>query len=158
MKNSKKQKRVLRGNDSDEVNSLESISKLNAGTHFKASDIAKGMSVDDGLEYGRINNSSKSMEDAAKRFNSAMMLILGANDKLLNEAKRTEDQSKKACSSVKSTVNEIKDQLLKVDSILGDNVEHKIQQLERVASALKTISELSGDNKTMSIVSAMVNK
>ena len=69
-----------------------------------------------------------------------------------------EIQGKKACASVKSTVNEIKDQLIKVDSILGDNVEYKIKQLERVASALKTISELSGDNKTMGIVSAMVNK
>ena len=158
MKNSKKQKRALRGNEADDVNSLGQQAKLKAGTHFKASDIAKGMAVDDSLNHGRLNSSSKSMDDAANRFNVSMELILEANNRLLDEAKRTEVQSKKACSSVKSMVNEIKDQLIKVDSILGDNVEHKIQQLERVAMALKTISEISSDNKTMAIVSAMVKR
>ncbi len=158
MKNIKKQNRELRGSEADNVNSMVEQAKLKAGTHFKASDIAKGMAVDDSLNHVRLNSSSKSMDEAAKRFNTSMELILDANNKLLDESKRTEVQSKRACSSVKSMVNEIRDQLIKVDSILGDNVEHKIQQLERVALALKTISEISSDNKTMSIVSAMVNR
>jgi hypothetical protein len=140
------------------VNSVKGMAALKAGTHFKASDVAKSISVEDSLVHGRVNNSSKAMEAASKRFNSATELILESNKKLLAETIKTENAGKKACASVKSTVNQIKDQLLKVDSILGDNVEHKIQQLERVAAALKTISELSGDNKTMKIVSAMVNK
>lgn len=156
MKNNKQNKRASEGNGN--ANTIESQAKLKAGTHFKASDIAEGMAVDNVLGHGRVNNSSKSMEQAAERFDAATSLILSANDRVLNEAIRTEKQSKKACASVKSTVNEIRDQLIKVDSILGDNVEYKIQQLERVAAALKIISELSGDSKTMSIVSAMVNK
>lgn len=156
MKNKKQDKRASQNND--DVNSTESLAKLKAGTHFKASDVAKGMAVDDSLEHGRVNNSSKAMTQAADRFNAATELILSSNNKLLAETIRTEKQSKKACASVKSTVNEIRDQLTKVDSILGDNVEHKIKQLERVALALKTISEITGDSKTMGVVSAMVNK
>tara|TARA_R110000850_G_scaffold235471_1_gene360294 strand:- start:360 stop:860 length:501 start_codon:yes stop_codon:yes gene_type:complete len=140
------------------VDSIGAIAALKAGTHFKASDVAMGMSVEKGLEHGRLNNSSKAMEAATKRFYSATNSILEANDKILAETIRTENIGKKACSSVKSTVNQIKDQLLKVDSILGDNVEHKIQQLERVATALKVISDLSGDDKTMKIVAAMIKK
>lgn len=154
----KKQKNTSKRAGEDDMNSIATQAKLKAGTHFKSSDIAEGMAVDDTLGHGRVNNSSRTMEQAAIRFDAATELILSANDRVLSETIRTEKQSKKACASVKSAVNEIRDQLIKVDSILGDNVEHKIQQLERVAAALKIISELSGDSKTMSIVSAMVNK
>lgn len=162
MKNNRKLKRAVTISDKKEmendVSSLEAQAKVKAGTHFKASDVAINIASDEELKVGRVRNSTKAMDIATERFNKAMTLVLEANDHLLNETKRMEIQSKKACASVKSTVNEIKDQLIKVDSILGDNVEHKIKQLERVAFALKTINELSGDNKTMNIVSAMVNK
>lgn len=138
--------------------SLDQIAKVKAGTHFVLSEIAEKISGDEELKAGRLIYSSKQMLNAEKEFDKATDRIMAANDRLLKAAKEIEDQSKKACRSVKSTVNEIKDQLIKVDSILGDNVEHKIKQLERVASALKTISELSNDNQTMKIVSAMVNR
>ena len=114
--------------------------------------------TDDYTKDSRLKESTKGYKSAEVRCSEAADLLLEINKKLKSEAERTTKASKEACASMKSVVNEIKDQLLKVDSILGDNVEYKIKQLERVAKALKTISELSSDNKTMSIVSAMVNK
>ena len=149
MKNSKKQKKAVSVSHT-RVATIEEQAKIKAGTHF-----AKSIASDEELKAGRLRNSSKTMIDAEGKFNEATKMILEANDKLLSEAKRTEVQTKKACASVKSAVNTIKDQLIKVDNILGDNVEFKVRQLERVAEALKTISELSSDSKTMSIVSAM---
>ena len=136
--------------------SIKDLTEIKNGAmkHTSVADIL----TDDYTKDSRLKSSTKGYKEAETRCSEAADLLLTANKRLMSESEKTTKESKKACASVKSSINSIKDQLLKVDSILGDNVEHKIQQLERVASALKTISELSGDNKTMSIVSAMVNK
>lgn len=145
-------------NNTENTNSLKQQAEIKETGAMLQRDMVKYMSADDELVVGRVRNSSKSMEEASKRFDKASDELLAANSKLLDQCLSIESKSKKACSGVKSSVNGIKDQLIKVDSILGDNVEHKIKQLERVAEALKVIKELSGDQKTMGIVSAMVNK
>lgn len=140
------------------TNSLKQQAEIKEKGSMRQSDMVNIMASDDELVAGRIRNSSKSIESASDRFNKASDVLLSANSNLMKQCIDIESKSKKACAGVKSSVNNIRDQLVKIDSILGDNVEHKIAQLERVAAALKTISELSGDDKTMSIVSAMVSK
>ena len=136
--------------------SMKDLTEIKNGAmkHTSVADLL----TDDYTKDSRLKSATKSYKDAELKCSEAANLLLEVNKKLQGEAEKTAKASKKACASVKSTVNEIKDQLIKVDSILGDNVEHKIQQLERVAAALKAISELSGDAKTMSIVSAMIDK
>lgn len=129
--------------------------KKNGGMY--ESELAEFMSKDDEIIAGRVRNSSACMESATKRFDESAKAILKANDRLLQSTIDTERLGKAACQGVKSTVNSIKDQLGKVDSILGDNVEHKIKQLERIADALTVIHKLSSDAKTMSAVKAMTN-
>ena len=151
-------KQLEKDSPSNEVTPLEAVALIKAGEGMTQDDFAVMLAQDEQLEVGRITHSSKSMEQASVRFESAKKLIMDANTDLLNEAIRTQQESKKACKAAKIAVAEIKDQLNKVDSILGDNVENKIQQLERIAAALTTIKALSGDEKTLTIVSALVNK
>jgi hypothetical protein len=139
-------------------NAMANLAGLKSGELMREDHVAKMMASDNELEVGRVRHSSVAMEQASERFDAATKLIMNANENLQKEALKTEMDSKKACKSVKIAVNEIKDQLNKVDSILGDNVENKITQLERVASALKIIKDLSGDSETMNIVAAIVKK
>jgi len=137
---------------------LGELAGLKSGDLIESDSVSEMMAHDKELEIGRVRHSAKHMELATLRFDEAAKLILDANDKLMAQAAKTETESKKACKAAKIAVAEIKDQLNKIDSILGDNVENKIQQLERIAAALTTIKALSGDEKTLTIVSALVNK
>jgi len=106
----------------------------------------------------RFKASTKAYKDAEALCREAADILLDTHNRLRETSNKTVEVSKKSCASVKSMVNELKDQMLKVDNILGDNVEHKIAQLERIAKALKTINEISKDSNTMMIVKAMVNR
>ena len=140
------------------TNSLAQQADIKENGSMQQSEMLKSMSSDDELVAGRLRNSSIAIEAATKRFNKAGDDLLIANSSLMDQCISIENKSKKACAGVKSSVNQIKDQLIKVDSILGDNVEHKINQLERIATALQSINEISQDKATMSIIESMVNK
>lgn len=112
-------------------------------------------------EFGRLKqtkDTAKHLIDVNDRYQDAVKMMIVSATSLTNQVDSLKTKSKGACSSVKSIVNEVRDQLTKVDSILGDNVEHKVIQLERVALALKTIKDISGDTATMSIVKSMTTK
>lgn len=137
---------------------MNDLSGLKSGELLDSNSIASAMSYDNELEVGRVRHSAKHMEQATERFNESAKLIMSANKNLMEQAQKTENESKKACKSAKIAVAEMRDQLGKIDLILGDNVENKITQLERIANALTTIQALSGDEKTLSIVSVLTKK
>ena len=132
----------------DGCDSISGLAALKAGTHFKATDVAKTVAYDESTSTSKVNSASKAIEESQKRFLVATDQLLDANKRLLDASLKTETAGKKACASVKSTVNQIKDQLVKVDSILGDNVDHKISQLNRVESA-KVACGLKQENENL---------
>ena len=152
----KTQSQVEKNKESSEH--LKSMAKIKSSEFVDQDVILKELTHEQSFEYGRVNHASKQMEHATKRFDAASDMIQEANKRILAHAKLTEVESKKACKVAKIAVAEIKDQLVKVDSILGDNVESKILQLERVAAALTTIKALSGDESTLEIVASLVKK
>ena len=157
-KASVEKQRLQNKKDTVDKLTMSDLSGLKSGELVESNSIAQAMAYDDELELGRLRHSAKHMEQASGRFNESAKLIFSANKNLMEQARKTETESKKACKSAKIAVAEIKDQLNKIDLILGDNVENKICQLERIAAALKTIKELSADAKTLDIVSVLVKK
>lgn len=136
--------------------SLKDLTEIKNGA-MHHTDVAE-IITEDHSKNSRLKKGAKYLLEAEQRYSNAADLLIKTNDRLIVETDALSKKSKQACAAVKSTVNEIKDQLLKVDNILGDNVEHKIKQLERVALALTTISELASDKQTMAVVAAMINK
>lgn len=138
--------------------SLKDRADMKENGSMEKKEVAKIIATDEHSRISRTKNSTKNMLEVNERFKDTVDLFMETNDKLMKETDLLSKKSKLACSAVKSVVNEVRDQLLKVDSILGDNVEHKITQLERVAVALKTIKELSDDNATMAIVGSITKR
>ena len=109
------------------THSLKNQAILNSGQAFDKAEVGASIVENDELVLGRTRFARKSIDESEKRFRDAMDRILDANSNLLDATNEIDKTGKKACSTVKSLVNQVKDQLVKVDSILGDNVEPKVK-------------------------------
>jgi hypothetical protein len=122
--------------------------------HSEVADII----VTENVTNTRVKEATKAYKGAEALCTEAATLLVESTKKMKSATEDAVRTGKKSCASVKTMVNELKDQITKVDSILGDNVEIKVVQLERIAAALATINEISDDKHTMKVVSAMVSK
>jgi len=106
---------------------------------------------------GHFNSSKKSLKEAEQDYSDAAGKVSGALEVLADNIKLVKLTSTEARRAAKSAMTEIKDQLIKVDNVVG-NVEVKVIQLERIAKAMQTISDLSKDAGVMNTLSAMSSK
>jgi hypothetical protein len=103
---------------------------------------------------GHYNDSKKALKEAAHDYSDAAGRVHSALELLADNIKKLKSTSIEARRAAKSATTEIKDQLIKVDNVVGD-VEIKVLQLERIAKAMQTISDLSKDSGVMNTLNAM---
>lgn len=118
---------------------------------------ASGVGVANGKDRilnQRYKESSELLADAKKEYSKAAVEVSNAGSDLIEKIEELKKTSKDAQRAAKSAMTEIKDQLGKVDSIVG-NVELRATQLERIAKAMKTISEISKDEVVMRALSSL---
>ena len=91
---------------------------------------------------------------AKKEYSKLAVEVSDANKRFISQIEDVKSSSVLATRAAKSASNEIKDQLIKIENVVG-NVEIKVLQLERIAEAMKVIHAISKDEVTMSAISAL---
>lgn len=102
-----------------------------------------------------LKNTSDAYEGAASNLEAAAEHMNKALTSLLDTEKATSERVKAAVSRAKNGANQLGDALARVNKVLGSDFERKIDQLERVATALATLAELDKAGKLSGVLAAL---
>jgi hypothetical protein len=99
-----------------------------------------------GMEKVVRNHVKKTAEASvvsAGELEKAAVIMLKALDKVIEVSDKVVTTTKKDTSRCKDMANQLTDQLVRVNKIIGDDFEPKLKQLERLAAALHTLTDLN---------------
>ena len=103
------------------------------------------------ITANHLKQTKERLNDHAKE----LMIVMNNNNSALDDAL---NRSKKKVSQAKDMANQLSEQLLRVNKILGVDFESRVLQLERVTACLVSLEKLSKDEKLKEILSVLGNK
>ena len=137
---------------------LKDQAEIKEKQSIASTDLAQILTHDDTHLNSKITKSTKALNDCNDKHIIASDVLLASARKLTEHINNITENSKKNCAKVKNVVNELKDQMVKVDNIVGGNIELKVVQLERIAAAMITIKNLSQDKGVMNVLASMTGE
>ncbi len=94
------------------------------------------------------------LKKAELSYSESATRVSNASQGLLDDVSKLKESTATARKASKSAVSEVKDQLIAVNKVVGD-VELKASQLERIATAMITISDISKDTVVMNAIKSL---
>jgi hypothetical protein len=134
--------------------------KMKMQAKIKSEEYATSVDVAKMVAYNESQNVKQKIaidkfKETEKKLEKAASDLWDSVTKLSDASNEAVKSTKQICINAKKQVNEVKDQLVKVDNLVGNHIEPKILQLERAAIALKTIHEMSSNPKVYEMLKSL---
>lgn len=129
--------------------------KESDGEAFTQEEVAQMATATPNKTTTHLKTPAKHFDEATQLYNKSVESLVASLTKLSEKSTECVTVSKKVSGDVKSCANSLKDQLVKLDNLVGNNIEPKIMQLERAAAALTTINEMTKNPKVAEMLKVL---
>lgn len=98
---------------------------------------------------------AQELDDTAKTIQDAEQRIVNCLQSLTEASKSAQARAKVCVSASKDYANQMADQLIKVDKLLGKDFGQRLEQMERFVSALNQLNALHNDGKLAKLLEVL---